>query len=234
MKVMPSLLVLLFWISSWFPAAPERGAIFAAVASILGLIAAHVTPKKPQSKRVWPSKTTTALAVSLLILGVDLALMTWAEGTSANGAIFLFYVIGFVGYLLMLSAVLSPERLRRGYRGAGLLGLLAIWSWASAIAMYVHRGAEQRAEDACILVPDPSDYTLKLDSIWEMRLPEIRSRRTSPSGSYIWEYHAILVVPKDGRLEHYNWSKKQMRFERLDPVRNPYLPKTCPIAYQVQ
>ncbi len=157
-----------------------------------------------------------------------------AEGTSANGAIFLFYVIGFVGYLLMLSTVLSPERLRRGYRGAALLVLLASWSWASAIAMYVHRGAEQQAKDACILVPDPSDYTLKLDSIWEMRLPEIRSRRTSPSGSYIWEYHAILVVPKDGRPEHYNWSKKWMRFERLDPVRNPYLPKTCPIAYQVQ
>ena len=227
MKVIPSLLVLLFWISSWFPTVPERGAIFAAVACILGLIAAHLAPKS-LSERIWPSKAPAALALTLLILGAALALMTWAEGTSANEAIFLFYVVGFVGYLLMVSGVLSPERVRRGYWGAGLLGLLAIWSWASAIGMYVHRGAKQYADDACILVPDPSDYTTKLESLWEMRLPEIRSRRTSPSGSYIWEYHAILVAQTDGRVEHYNWSKKWMRFERLDPVRNPYLPKTCP------
>lgn len=138
----------------------------------------------------------------------------------------LFYVLGGVGYLLMIRAVLSPNQTKRA--GALVLCLMASWSWASAISMYVHRGAETRVGDACILVPNPSEYDIELTSIWEMRLPQVKSRRTSPSGSYIWEYHAILVAQIDGLVEHYNWSKKWMRFERLDPMRNPYLPKTCP------
>ena len=225
MKVIPTFLVLLFWLSSWFPTAPDRGAVFVAVGCTLGLIAAHLAPK-PRSKRAGPSKAATVLAIALLIIGALLALMTWAEGTSANGAIMLFYVLGVVGYLLMIRAVLSPNQTKRA--GALVLCLMASWSWASAISMCVHRGAQTRARDACILVPNPSEYDTELTSIWEMRLPQVRSRRTSPSGSYIWEYHAILVAQIDGQVEHYNWSKKWMRFERLDPIRNPYLPKTCP------
>lgn len=229
LRILPSFLVLIFWISSWFPTAPDRGAIFVAAGCILGLIAAHLTAK-PQSKRTRPSKTTAALAVALLIIGALLALMTWVEGTSANGAIMLFYVLGFVGYLLLFSAALSSEQALRGYPlvGGVVLCLMASWSWASAIGMYAHRGATEHADTACILVPNPSDYDTELNSIWEMRLPQVGSRRTSPSGSYLWEYHAILVAQTDGRTGHYNWSKKWMRFERLDPVRNPYLPRICP------
>ncbi|MBU2867567.1 hypothetical protein [Pacificibacter marinus] len=142
----------------------------------------------------------------------------------------LFYILGGVGYILLIRAVSSPKQNLRVYRciGALVLCLMASWSWASAISMYAHRGAAEHADTACILIPNPSEYDTKLNSIWEMRLPQVRSQRTSPSGSYIWEYHAILVTQIDGRTEHYNWSKKWMRFERLDPVRNPYLPKTCP------
>lgn len=229
MKVLPTFLVLLFWISSWLPTSPERSAIFVAVCCILGLIIAHLTAK-PQSKRARPSKATAVLATVLFTLGALLALMTWVEGTSADGAIMLFYVFGFLGYLLLLRAVLSSKQNMRGYGCAGalVLCLMAGWSWASAISMYAHRGAAKHADTACILVPNPSEYDTELNSIWEMRLPQVRSRRTSPSGSYIWEYHAILVAQTDGQVEHYNWSKKWMRFDRLDPVRNPYLPKTCP------
>ncbi len=198
-----------------------------AVCCTLGLIAAHWVPK-PRSKRGGPSKATAVLAIALLIIGALLALMTWVEGTSANGAIMLFYVFGFVGYFLLFSAVRSFERTRRRFWGAGILVLLSIWSWASAIGMYNHHGTKGQSDISCILVPNPSEYDMELTSIWQMRLPLIGSRRTSPSGSYIWEYHAILVTQTDGRTEHYNWSKKWMRFERLDPVRNPYLPKTCP------
>jgi amino acid transporter len=203
--------------------------IFAVAGCILGLSAAHLTAQ-PQRKRAKPTKATAVLATALLIIGALLALMTWVEGTSASGAIMLFYVLGGVGYILLLRAVSSPKQNKRGYRctGALVLCLMASWSWTSAISMYAHRGATEHADTACILVPNPSDYNTELNSIWEMRLPQVRSQRTSPSGSYIWEYHAILVAQTDGRTEHYNWSKKWMRFERLDPVRNPYLPKTCP------
>ena len=226
---MPSLLVLMFWISSWFSTAPKRGTIFAAVACILGLIIAHLTAKA-QSTRARPSKAIAFLATALLIFGALLALITWIEGTSANGAIMLFYVFGFVGYLLLLRAVLSSKQNMRGYRctGALVLFIMAGWSWTSAISMYAHHGAAEHADTVCILVPSPSEYNIELNSVWEMRLPQISSLSTSPSGSYIWEYHAILVAQTNGRAEHYNWSKKWMRIEHLDPVRNPYLPKTCP------
>ena len=142
----------------------------------------------------------------------------------------LFYVLGFVGYLLLVSAILSPKQTTRSYPRAGgaVLCLLAVWSWASAIGMYSQRGVEKRASHTCILIPTPSEYDTELSSIWEMRLPQIGSQRTSPSGSYIWEYHAILVAQVDGQAELFNWSKKWMRFERLDPARNPYLPTRCP------
>jgi hypothetical protein len=96
LKALPSFLVLIFWISSWFPTAPDRDAIFVAAGCILGLIAAHLTAK-PQSNRTRSSKTTAAFAVALLIIGVPLALMTWVEGTSASGAVMLFYVFGSRG-----------------------------------------------------------------------------------------------------------------------------------------
>lgn len=195
----------------------------------LGFIAAHLAPR-PSKEVVWPSRSSAALVLACLVIGALLSLMTWAEGTSANGAIMLFFVLGFVGYLLMLRAILASNRTARVYLGSGgtLLLLTAIWSWTSAIGMYVYRGADKHSDEACILVPNPSEYDREIRSLWEMRLPEIASRRTSPSGSYIWEYHAILVARIDEQTEHYNWSKRWMRFDFLDAKRNPYLPPTCP------
>ena len=200
----------------------------ALAACTLGLIAAHWITK-PQNKRFRPTKSIAALAIALLFFSAFFALMTWTEGTSASGAIMLFYVLGVVGYVLQISAIVSPKQASRKLPSAGslILCLLAVWSWTSALSMYAHRGAKTQADITCILAPNPSDYDKELTSLWEMRLPQVGSRRTSPGGSYIWEYHAILVVQTEGRTEHYNWSKKWMRFEPLDPTRNPYLPKTC-------
>lgn len=229
MRVFLTFLVLLFWISSWFPIAPGRGAIFLTVFCLLGLLAAHFAPKAGR-EGLGLSKRFVFLGLAVLIIGALLALMTWAEGTSANGAIMLFYVLGFVGYLLLLRAVVAPRHTYRAYRSAGglLLVVIALWSWASAIGMYAHRGAAGDFDDACILVSNPAEYDTELVSLWEMRLPEIASQRTSPGGSYIWEYHAILVAKTDGQTEHYNWSKKWIRFDQLGAKRNPYLPTTCP------
>lgn len=226
MKILPALFVLVFWISSWFPVAPERGAVFLVVLCLLGLVAAHLAPQ-PRTDGVWPSRLFAFFSVAVLTIGALLALVTWAEGTSADGAIMLFFVLGFVGYLLLIRAVLAA---RRAYRGSGglLLLLTALWSWTSAVAMYSHRGVEGTIDDACILVSSPAAYDTQLSAIWDMRLPEIVSYRISPSGSYIWEYHAILIAKIDGQVDHYNWSKRWARFDQLDVKRNPYLPTTCP------
>ena len=94
--------------------------------------------------------------------------------------------------------------------------------------MYFHYGAASDTATAFILVPNPIRYDTKLSSIWEMRLPEIATSRTGPTGTLILDYHAILVMSSSGRTELYNWSKKRMRFEILDTERNPYLPTECP------
>ncbi len=219
----------MFWISSWFPTSPDKWAVFVVAGCILGLIAAHLA-QKLFGELGWPAKTTSALAFVVLIGGALFVLMRWSERTSVDGGIAFFFVLGFVGYLFLIRTILDPRQTPNRYRGTGLvvLSLLAIWFWASAIGMYSHRGADRYTNDACILVPKPTQYDTELTSIWEMRLPQIASTRARPSGSYISEYHAILVAHIDGRTEQYNWSKKWMRFEILDPLRSPYLPKNCP------
>gem|GEM_PF-2199925 len=229
MKASSSFLVLLFWISSWFPTSADKWAILVVVGCILGLITAHLV-QKLLGELAWPEKATSALAFALLIGGLLLALRAWIKGASVDGGITLFFVLGFVGYLFMIIGVLTPRQTIGRYRHMGfvVLFLIAIWSWTSAISMYTHRGINSFTNGACILVPKPTEYDRQLSSIWEMRLPQIASRTTSPNERYIWSYHAILVAHIDGRTEHYNWSKKRMRFELLDAVRNPFLPTICP------
>ena len=229
LKTSSSFLVLMFWISSWFPTSPDKWAICIVAGCILGLIAAHLAQKRV-GELSWLAKATSALAFVVLIGGVFFVLMRWAERTSVDGGITFFFVLGFVGYLFLIRTILDPSQTSNGYPGTGLvvLSLLAIWSWASAVGMYSHRGAKGYTNDACILTPKPNPYDTELTSIWEMRLPQVASTRVRPWGSYIWEYHAILVAQIDGRTEQYNWSKKWIRFEILDPVRSPYLPEKCP------
>jgi len=228
-KPSSTFLILLFWISCWFPTSPDNKSIIVAVCCILGLGAAYLA-KKMIGERVWPSWVMLVLACLVLFIGGFLVFRTWIVRTPAEAGITLFMVLGFVGYLLLIGTLLSPRPAVGRHRSkcvAALL-ILAIWSWTSAIRMHLHIGAGPRTDGACILVPDPADYETKLSSVLHMRLPQITSVRTSWKIGYIWNYHAILVIPVDGGAEHYNWSKKWMRFEILDPVRNPYLPMTCP------
>jgi hypothetical protein len=229
MKTVLSFMVILFWISSWFPSAPDRWSIIVATVSICGLIAAHLA-RKVIGNRVWPAKVASVFAVIALIGGILLVLLRLPERTSVDAGITFFFVLGGVGYLLLLRSIMDPREstiLRRGM-GVMLLSVLAIWSWGSAVRMYSHFGADRYISDACILVPNPSEYDSELTSIWDMRLSLVAASRVRPSGSYLWEYHAILVAQVDGGVQQYNWSKKWMRFELLDPVRSPYLPKKCP------
>lgn len=229
MRASSSYLLLIFWISSWFPTSADQWAIIVGIVCILGLIAAHMA-QKSLGDLGWPAKATSALAFVTLFGGSIYALMRWAGRTSVDGAITFFFVLGLVGYLFLIRTILDPRQVSSRFRGTGLvvLFLVAIWSWASAIHMYSHHGADRYTDNACVLVPKPTEYDTELTSVWEMRLPQIASKRTRPNGSYIFQYHAILVAQIDGRTELYNWSKKWMRFEILDAERNPYVPTRCP------
>ena len=221
--------MLVFWISSWFPASPDRRAIFAIAICFLGLLSALLA-QKPLKEHRWPAKALSVLAVFVLIGGALLAFAAWAIGTPVDGAITLFFVVGLAGYLHMTANILTPSQTSEWFLSIGLLVLflLASWSWASAFGMYVHRGASGNTDEACILVPKPVHYDTELNSIWEMRLPEVAASRTGPTGTVILDYHAILVAPSDEETQVYNWSKSRMRFEVLDTKLNPHLPTTCP------
>jgi len=229
LKAVSTFLVLIYWISSWFPTSADRWAIFAVTVCSFGLLAALCAHRLSKEQR-WPSNAVSALAFLLLTGGAVLAFMGFAVGTAGGGFITLFFVFGFVGYLLMINNILAARPTSRGYLGAGvvILFLLGTWSWASALGMYFHRGAASDTSVACILVPKSLRYKIELNSVWEMRLPEVVTSTTGPTGTKILNYHAILVAPINGRTEHYNWSKRWMRFELLEAKRNPYLPTECP------
>jgi hypothetical protein len=229
LKAVALFLVLAIWISSWFPTSPDIWSISTAAGFILGLIAA-LRVQRLLGDRSWPARIVSVLAYLALIGGALSALLVWAIGTPVDGAIWLFSSLGFVGYLLMISDVLSPVQGSKGHFGTGtvVLVLISAWSWASASSMYFHRGVPNDTVAACILVPKSLHYDTALNSIWEMRLPEVATNRTGPTGTVILNYHAILVVPYNRQTRIYNWSKKWMRFEILDPERNPYLPRECP------
>ncbi len=229
MKALSSLLVLAFWISSWFPTSADTWAIITAVVCILGLLAA-LLERKPLKDHRWPAEALPVLATLLFLGGAFLAFAASAVGTPVDGVIVLFFVLGFVGYFLMISSIFAPRQTSREFLGTGVVifCLLATWSWASALAMYFHRGAADGTSVACILVPKPYRYETELSSVWEMRLPEVATSRTGPTGTVILDYHAILVAPSNGRTELYNWSKKRMRFRVSDAKLNRYLPTECP------
>ena len=107
------------------------------------------------------------------------------------------------------------------------VGLPACWFRGSALAMYVNLGVSNEYDKSCILAITPNGYDSELNSIWEMRLPQVMSRRTGPTGTVILDYHAILVA-QNSIPEVNNWLKKRLRFEKLDLTRNPYLPTVCP------
>jgi energy-converting hydrogenase Eha subunit C len=231
LKTALSFAVLAFWISAWFPTSLDRWAVVFAACCFLGLITALLF-QRPLEKHLWVAKILRLLAGFVLIGGGLFAFLAGAVGTSAEGSITLFFVIGLAGYLYMLSGLLTRRQTAGRCLGLGpgslVLCLLGSWSWASALSMQAHRGAFGDSKSACIIVPDGLYYDTELTSLWDMRLAEIVSNRTGPTGTVILNYHAVLVVPKEEQTEIYNWSKRWMRFEALDLKRNPYLPTDCP------
>lgn len=229
MKAVYSFLVLVFWISSWFPASLNNWAVVATAVCFLGFLWSLLGPKQ-LIEHSWFAKALMALSVLVVIVGALLAFATSALGTPVDGAISFFFVLGLAGYLYMIAGILAPNPTSKRFLDIGLLVLLLVasWSWVSALGMYLHRGALGDTSEACILVPKPVRYDTELTFIWEMRLPEVATSRTGPTGTTILDYHAILVAPSDEETQVYNWSKKWMRFEVLDKKRNPYLPTTCP------
>ncbi|MEP0963660.1 MAG: hypothetical protein ABJQ70_11390 [Roseobacter sp.] len=176
------------------------------------------------------TKALSVLSVLVLIGGVFCAILTGAIGTPVDGMNTLFFAVGFAGHLHMIASDFTYHKPSKPFFGIGMLVLyfLAGWSWVSALGMYVHNGATGYTDEACILASKSGRYDTELNSIWEMRLPEVATSRTGPTGTTILDYHAILIEQSDVETKIYNWSKRRIRFEVLDKKRNPYLPTTCP------
>jgi len=205
--------------------------VVTSVGCIVGLCAAFMS-KRLIAGRHWPTKALTLLAVVVLLIGAQRAGTALVTKTTADAAIMAFYAVGFTAFLKMIAAGLRPEQSSRWFLETGFLGLfiLGLWSWASAVSMYGHRGATGDTAASCILVPEGLDYDIALTSIWDMRLPAFASHRAHLGKPIILNYHAILVGPDDTTPVVYNWSKTRMRFEVRDQDRNPYLPTECPAA----
>ncbi|MEP2717341.1 hypothetical protein, partial [Pseudophaeobacter sp.] len=169
-------------------------------------------------------------ALMVLSTGLLFAGLAVVIGTSATGAVAGYQVLAIAALLVLLSAgsaphcTKSPSRARVAFLA---IFLLSCWSWGSALRMALQSGRTDMHGKGCILLArGPFDYQPP-NSIAEMRLPRFYADWTGPTGSTLLEYHAVLVVP-NGSHTVYNWSKIKIRFEPLDPQRNPYLPRSCP------
>ena len=223
------LLVTIVWISGWFPSDFKWWhALIAAVAVLLQALALWLS-RSERGGRLLMRRACLALAVLALISGLCFAFAARAVGTPVDGGLALFHTIGWSAYFYWIASLSRPSKsaIESIGRGGGVLLALAAWSWMSALSMHSHRGAVGNTGNACILVSVSPIDERPLSSFWRMRLPEVASSVTGPTGSTILYYHAVLVVP-DGTPSLYNWSKKRMRFEPLDRTRNPYLPEECP------
>lgn len=218
------------WISSWFPSTNDTWAILASGLAVAGLATALLA-KRVVKGRKWPSQVFFILGAATPVAGVFTAIVVWHGATHADGAIMLFHAAGWAAYLLMIGWVLTAPSAANRRLAAGCAGLLALaaWSWGSAASMYFHRGSAEDADRACILVSGDLRYDTALTSIWKMRLPEVvYNKRARPRSRMVLNYHAVLVAQNGGQTTIYNWSKIRMRFELLDPERNPYIPSRCP------
>lgn len=103
-----------------------------------------------------------------------------AGGTPVEDAITLFFALGLTGYVFLIRDVLLPRRTSKRHLGTGsvMLVLLAAWSWASALSMYLHIGSANDTDVSCILVPKSLRYDTELSSVWEMRLAEVVESNT--------------------------------------------------------
>jgi len=173
--------------------------------------------------------------------GIVFALVTLAAFSVAALALMVFGTVAFVvvAYLsaTIWGALATADRLpARGpddniwfWGGVVVLVMLGSLSWLSALRMATHSGVRAGPADACIVTIVSSEEFRRPSTIWEMRLPDFVSTHTGPTGSVVFDYHAVLFVPGDPPTA-YNWSKWRMRFEGpLDMGRNKYMvPRSCP------
>lgn len=219
------LLVVLFWLSGWVPV----GYGYAWPIALLALVALVQLGAKRVAHRRWPEHLLNLCSVLLVLKTILFLLLDLFFKADASLEIWLFRNLGALAYVRLLLATLRAQRgvSIRPMVYAAFLGSLAIWSWLSAFALNAHRGVDLERRMSCILKPVGYGYSEEFDSVWDMRLPVFASYMNYEVDSF-YLFHAVLFVP-GGTPEHYNWSKRHLRFEPIDPAnQDAFLPQACP------
>ncbi|MQY43309.1 hypothetical protein GG681_11710 [Epibacterium sp. SM1969] len=219
------LTVVLFWLSGWVSV--DHGYAFPialpALAVLVQLGASRVAHRR------WPELLLNLCSVLLLLKTILFVLLGLVFKIEAGLEVWLFLDVGALAYVRLLVGILRAQH-GQGSRTvvyAAILGSLAIWSWLSAFALNAHRGVDLEGRMSCILKPIGFEYSEELDSLWDMRLPILASFWNSTVDDFEL-FHAVLFVP-GGTPEHYNWSKRHLRFEPIDPAnQDAFLPQACP------
>lgn len=220
----------LFWLSAWFPFTSTSWVLtFFCLAVVATSVAIVRGGDRNGRGNAFLRQLLIVIACAILVTGTAVTLLVFALGPSAGGYIVLYFVLGWAGLAFVYSGSLcrSLAASRRLRVGVVAVLFLSTWSWVSAIRMHRLAGLSDTPEQACILVSGSLSEYSPPSSFTEMRLPLVYSDRTGPTGTVVFDYHALAVVP-DESPRVYNWSKRLMRFELLDLKRNRYLPKECP------
>lgn len=216
--------IVIFWLSSWVPTG--QGITIPLVLATLTLLVQLGTARVQH--RLWPERLLNICSVFLVLTMVPFGLLGFYFSIDAAVEISLFWLLGSFSYVRLVVGILRAQRgeTSRAVVYAGVLTSLAVWSWFSAFALYAHRGVDLEGRFSCILKPVGDKYSEGFNSVWDMRLPVFASFMHSEHDNF-YLFHAVMFVP--GHVpEHYNWSKRHLRFEPIDPAdQDAFLPRIC-------
>lgn len=180
-------------------------------ASRPGLVRIDAESQQPSSPAVLAKSPNIVFALFLAACLPGLALyFGWFGGRSGDS------LVAALATIIVGLAVLSAGngiRTRRWLGGAfGIFCLASIVLW-SALSAYAHQTGQHAFESARTMA-NGAPYCLEsrrreLSKPWDMTVLNMRIR---PSGPFNLEYHAQLVVNRDGTLERYHWSHRYGAF----------------------
>ncbi len=221
------ILIVALWITGWmtFTSVAVDPVAFA----FLALAIWALNDPNRFAALAWPSKSLMVLSNVSLTLMCCTALISSLDPSPAVFAIAAIWLLGAFAYFKLLINAASDDSSApvRVYFFAGVLALLSVWSWGSALALYSHRGVDLEDRPACILKPNELAYSEHFSSVWDMRMSSFASTWDTVTGDFLL-FHAVLLIPGEDPA-HYNWSKRYLRFEPIDPAnQDAFLPTHCP------
>lgn len=172
-----------------------------------------------------------ALFWAVAALGIGCCLTLLGSAFAPPGSVLISAVQGGGLTLAVSASLLSLAPEAPGGRAvwlavAGLMlaSLLAIWSLLCVPIVLIQAERSAAGAPYCIAQHGPSR---RVDGFWDLRGFSLYSRDSGYKDNSGWYFHGILIVEDGEGQSYFNWSPRNMRFDRINhperfiaPLRN--------------